>query len=103
MAKAKAIENERGETVGYAIRCPGCGNWHVFNTQRRSDGTGPIWQFNGEMQMPTFTPSMLTWTPGRNGERLNICHSFLTDGIIDFLGDTTAHALRGRHPLPEIE
>lgn len=103
MAKAKAVLNEQGETVGYAVDCPGCGHWHVFNSRVRADGSGPRWQFSGDLDQPTFNPSMLTWSPGPNGERRNVCHSFVTGGFIDFLGDTTAHALRGRHPLPEIE
>jgi hypothetical protein len=27
------------------------------------------------------------------------CHSFIADGVIDFLGDCT-HELRGKHPIP---
>lgn len=64
------------------------------------------WGFNGNAEKPTITPSVLTWgdpNPNadpehdptgkyRNGWR---CHSFVTDGRIQFLTDCT-HALAGQ-------
>lgn len=88
-----------GASVLFA--CPGCGSAHA---PRVSAGTGPahpIWKWNGSVKRPTFTPSILvTWT------RLephvdHVCHSYVTDGRIQFLGDCT-HALAGQTvDLPE--
>lgn len=89
------------------------------------------WGFNGSYDLPTFTPSILArWyeiseegqrmldageeapltgatkadgTPERRYPgRAMVCHSFVTDGRIQFLGDCT-HALTGQTvDLPEI-
>jgi len=49
------------------------------------------WTFNGNDEAPTFSPSLLL--NGQNPPR--ICHSYVTDGRIQFLGDST-HALAGQ-------
>jgi hypothetical protein len=36
-----------------------------------------------------------------NAPLVTRCHSYVTAGMIDFLPDTTAHELRGKHPLPD--
>lgn len=72
--------------------CPGCDHAHSVRT-------GPNgWDWNGDVHKPTFTPSIKVTWPSRKGERC--CHSFVADGVIDFLGDCT-HALRGKHPIPD--
>ena len=92
------------------FRCPGCGDVHVITT---GDGPGPRWGYNGNAERPTFTPSILvTWSePSDVPEEFDdtskdikhICHSFVTDGRIQFLGDCT-HALAGQTvPLPDWE
>ena len=112
-----------GETIGklrkmgddlVAFHCPGCGHAHMVNIDA-SDR--PAWGFNGNYEAPTFMPSILTWGKRRitddeharimAGEKLDIpeerCHSFVTDGNIQFLGDCT-HALAGQTvPLPNFD
>ena len=98
------------------FKCPGCGDTHVIRV------SGPkAWGFNGSVERPTFTPSLLVRTghfvtPGEcwcnydkahpddaSGFACYRCHSFITDGRIQFLGDCT-HALAGQTvDLPEIE
>ena len=56
-------------------------------------GAGPRWGWNGDAEKPTFTPSVLVRYNWSDGER--VCHSFVTDGQIQFLGDCT-HALAGQ-------
>ena len=83
-----------------AFKCPGCGSMHVINT----DATDrPAWGFNGNYDAPTFTPSILAWRDA-NPDAIDgfeeyrkpyRCHSFVTDGNIQFLGDCT-HALAGQ-------
>lgn len=66
------------------MSCPGCDSGHVFNT---TPGDNPVWTFNGNFERPTFSPSMIVrW--GKN----NVCHFNITDGQIQFHGDST-HAL----------
>ena len=87
------------------FHCPGCECAHA----PRVEGNHPVWQFNGDLVKPTFSPSILV----RGTERLTdaehsavmngvaieprplICHSFVRDGKIEFLGDCT-HGLKGQ-------
>jgi hypothetical protein len=48
------------------------------------------WGFNGNLDAPTFTPSLMV-----NQGHSSQCHSFLTDGKIQFLSDCN-HALAGQ-------
>jgi hypothetical protein len=79
---------------GWLIFCPACQVGHKF-----SKGT---WTFNGDCARPTFRASMLV--RGHLGkDRYGVCHSFVTDGMIEFLGDST-HDLRGQTvELPDLE
>lgn len=72
----------------YFIKCPGCKSWHPFNV----DPSRPqVWQFNGDVNKPTFTPSLLV-----NGSHPESrCHLFLTNGKIQFLSDCH-HELAGQ-------
>jgi len=77
--------------------CPGCDEPHQIDTTH--------WEFNDNFEKPTFSPSYLTWldpNPNalpdakynkyRTGMR---CHSFIKDGMIQFLEDCT-HDLAGQ-------
>lgn len=99
--------------------CPGCGDTH---------SVGPTWTFNGDLERPTFSPSLLVrsghFVPSHkpddncwctyNAEQkakgetdeapfsCGICHSFIRDGRIEFLSDCT-HKLAGQTvDLPTI-
>jgi hypothetical protein len=74
----------------YGFDCPGCKGHH----QIRTTGADP-WGFNGNLESPTFTPSILVRSPQGRGKPDYICHSFVTDGKIQFLGDCS-HALAGQ-------
>ena len=68
--------------------CPGCEAMHGYDPKR--------WTFNGNMERPSFTPSLVNTYP--DGK---VCHLFLTDGTIHYCGDSY-HALRGKSvPLTE--
>jgi hypothetical protein len=90
--------------------CPGCKTGH----QVRVSSAQSNWGYNGNPDAPTFTPSVLVRGTVRitEDERLRIlggeiiavrplvCHSFVTDGQIQFLSDST-HELAGQTvPLP---
>lgn len=91
--------------------CPGCKDAHRIPF---GPGDGPRWGYNGNPNAPTFTPSILVRTghyvPGRGPGtcyctwddkdefpelECSVCHSFVTDGRIQFLGDST-HELAGQ-------
>ena len=111
----KVIESQLKEGSMIIPKCPGCGMIHILPTQ----GEGTKWGYNGNANKPTFTPSLLCRTgkyvPGISKESYDyynetedewpsvICHSFITDGRIDFLSDCT-HALAGKTvELPEVD
>lgn len=101
---------DRTELVKYqalAFWCPGCqelmGNGHsglhmlpVHTSAGRSPKT-PAWEFDGNLDAPTLSPSVLTrYDAGK------VCHSYVKKGVIEFLGDCT-HSLAGQHvPLPPL-
>lgn len=133
MAKVSAVL--RSHTYGFSFWCPGCQSFHTINTV---EGHGPCWGFNGNVDAPTFTPSVLTWwDEAEDQEAMDAlydehwrcheagdaegkaaaaekmkalprttkrCHSFVTNGNIQFLSDCT-HALAGQTvalpPIPE--
>jgi hypothetical protein len=90
-----------GEHVGF--HCPGCNDYHQITT-------GPNgWTWNGSEDAPTFTPSLLAEYLARDDAPDDVkaalarsrCHSFVTDGRIQFLSDC-GHALAGQTvDLPE--
>jgi hypothetical protein len=65
------------------FHCPGCENAHGFHV--------PQWNWNGSMDAPTFTPSLLC----NGSDPKSRCHSFVTDGKIQFLLDCH-HKLAGQ-------
>lgn len=90
--------------------CPGCECAHGPYVKGAK-----AWTWNGDTARPTFSPSILVRAteltpegramidrgqpPPAGSDRYpcvdTVCHSFVTDGRIQFLGDCT-HALRGQ-------
>ena len=89
MSFLETIKSQDGEIVGYEIqRCPGCGAKHLFITNRdrailNAGGKKIVWDFNGDVESPTFTPSLLT--VGHEGSPY--CHFNLIDGVFHFHND----------------
>lgn len=76
--------------------CPGCKEPHFFQTA----GT-PAWQFNGDLENPTFTPSLMITT--RRGDHDHVCHLFLIQGHLNFFA-YCSHEYRAQTvPLPDWE
>jgi hypothetical protein len=72
-----------------AFHCPGCEGGHeLIVTGRRA------WKWNGSFERPTVKPSLLVNIGGSN-PTAPVCHSFITDGKIQFLPDST-HKLAGQ-------
>lgn len=112
------LENLGGGT--FSFWCPGCNTYHAFDRR---------WQFNGDMEHPTFFPSLLVgpywtipkeWNPEQapknedgsyrtdsNGKIVGAkeirCHSFVRNGMIEYLSDCT-HVLAGKTiPMIPVE
>jgi|ERR1035437_2051273 hypothetical protein len=106
------------EDNGLIFWCPGCKESHQV---MYGAGNGPRWNWNGNVDKPTFTPSILvrtghycqrpgvdscwcTWNAENPDDLVDfkcmLCHSYITDGNIQFLNDCT-HELAGQTvPLP---
>ncbi|OWV48227.1 hypothetical protein CDZ96_10445 [Mameliella alba] len=88
----------RGQSVSFD--CPGCGWTHVLNTD---SAQRPVWSFNGDVDRPTISPSINAWREWGPERKTQRCHSFVENGRIRFLPDST-HQLAGQTiDLPEIE
>lgn len=80
--------------------CEGCKNSHAIPV----DGSRG-WQWNGDTERPTITPSIKTTYSGWDEDKKvdNVCHMYVTDGNAVYLNDCT-HELAGQTiPLPNIE
>lgn len=101
-----------GGGYGFTFMCPGCEDRHSIRVREGEDGPRPSWTFNGDLERPTFTPSILVTYNGPDAGQVDedgfrappaVCHSYVTDGSIRFLDDCT-HPLAGQVvPLPELE
>lgn len=99
----------RSAQNGKAIQfwCPGCDKQHQVIVQGEY-----AWSWNGDVILPTFQPSVLVqgmkttktvegrwngeWERDANGNGIKQrCHSFVKDGVMEFLSDCT-HALAGQ-------
>lgn len=92
--------NHKDGSRSYSFNCPGCGRHHAI---RVGNSDGPSWSFNGDMDKPTFSPSILDRIALTGGGYRNGCHFFIRDGEIQFCGDSE-HKLAGQTvDLPEID
>lgn len=78
------VINELGDNRLF-FYCQGCDFDHAI-------GKG-IHEFNGDYEKPTFSPSVLVTAPNPKKDR--ICHSFIKEGMIQYLDDCT-HNFAGK-------
>lgn len=72
---------------------PGCQMNHVIYTDPKAQPNGHHWRFNGDLDAPTFEPSI---------NIVGQCHYFIRAGKIEFCGDSK-HALAGQTvDLPDL-
>lgn len=110
--KAQVQHNVIGETE-YPVLvfvCPGCEfmieGTGIHRLPVNTDAVTPSWEWDENLENPTISPSILTQYEYGEGEKKTTkrCHSFLRNGIFEFLGDCT-HSLKNQHvamkDLPE--
>lgn len=86
MAKFNPVQLSKIEDKkGFSFQCPGCKCAHFIQTNPKFS---PCWSFNNDLDNPTVTPSIRV-------RGVNLCHFFIKDGKIQFLGDCT-HELKGQ-------
>jgi len=112
MAKIKRYTKADGGYHGeLAFKCPGCKCRHFINDKLTEIPDLPcskIWTFNGDFDNPTIRASVLTRSYQVNPNtgvydiEVDRCHSFITDGKIEFLTDCHHHLAGQTIELPEI-
>lgn len=84
---------ETGGTNGvpnYLWWCPGCEYAHgIWVTPQ---GDKPRWDWNGSLEKPTFSPSVLCQGTYR-------CHTFVRGGVIEYLADCNHHLAGQKVPM----
>lgn len=123
VAQLRSIsDGTRGNSYqAIVLWCPGCeqpaedGEMHGGLHMLPVTGAGrPTWSFDGNLEAPTLSPSILTRYEHARRRRvaggeledvgLFVCHSYLRAGVWEFLGDCT-HELAGQRvpavPLPD--
>lgn len=95
MPRIEDINDSKGNFYRRSFMCPGCNDTHEV------DGK---WTFNGDYEKPTLRASIKVRgvvdpacdpTP-------TICHSYVTDGKIEFLGDCTHELVGQTVELPKL-
>jgi len=100
MAKIRIAKDPHGWVYGHAFYCEGCDQEHLIDDR---------WTFNKDLNNPTFDPSLhITYKHPKgysndnpapknyDGEYIeDVCHSFIRDGMIEYLTDCT-HELAGK-------
>lgn len=83
--------------------CPGCDGPHAVGIHP----PGPQWTWNGSDTAPTFTPSVLATYDGADADTPDgipsRCHSYVTDGRIQFLADCSHQLVGQTVDLPDWE
>ncbi len=85
-----------------AFWCPGCKCAHQVRINP-DVGSGPVWMWNQCTDAVTLEPSVHVNPPGPyHRSNVVVCHSFVREGRIQFLTDST-HPLKGQTvPLPDF-
>lgn len=79
------------------FECPGCAcsHWVWIEGPKR-------WQYNGNPDSPTFSPSILVNGNTVLSPGMHRCHFYVREGTIAYLSDCTHH-LAGKTILPELD
>ena len=70
--------------------CPACKHGHGVPIEGQP-GRQQVWKFNNRKQKPTLTPSVIV----RDLPKHSVCHSTITEGVIEFMKDST-HSMAGK-------
>ena len=105
-SQLKQIDNHGVKYQALQFVCPGCvagagreGYDGIHMLPVNAEGIDVTsWTWNGDLENPTLEPSILSHA----GSWLPRCHSYLRNGVFEFLSDST-HPLVGQHvPMPDL-
>lgn len=99
--KIRTLNNRGVVYTALMFVCPGCkaggpeGYDGLHLLPVNCDNYKPSWDWDGNEEAPTLSPSILTQGYSR-------CHSFLKSGVFQFLQDSD-HPLAGQEvPIPDL-
>lgn len=100
-AMLRDVDNQGVHYQALTFWCPGCeridadGERHagLHMLPVNTTLTSPSWEFDGSLEAPTLTPSILTRLDDAGAPF--VCHSYLRGGRFEFLTDCT-HAYAGQ-------
>lgn len=75
-----ALDTEKKHLI---YTCPGCKHSHRVTINQPDS-----WKWNGDLEKPTITPSVLV-NANRSNPEAHTCHHYVIDGKIQYLGDCT--------------
>ena len=96
----KLLPIEENGVVGYIFECPGCCEKHALYVRPHRAPNGESWDFNGDVEKPSFYPSLLTRVQRKDG-KFRVCHLYVKDGKIQFLRDCTHSLANQLVEIPE--
>lgn len=104
MSKIVAFDDGPNGPMGYMFDCPGCGMGHHVAIAPHAFANGASWTFDGNMERPTFSPSVLSTIEfSAEGKPSKICHLFVRGGNLEFLSDCTHHLAGQTVEMPECD
>ena len=109
----------------FVFHCPGCGDVHMIHTAKSGAMHPQCWEFNGDLDKPTVSPSLLVrgghfiteaevdrcWCDYHkehpeekdNAPHCYRCHSFIRNGKIQFLSDCSHELASKTVEIPDFE
>lgn len=100
------VDDHGREYESLVFICPGCEVQHKGSGLHMLPVGGdvpegkPRWDFNNNFESPTLNPSILTRF-NMGGEEF-VCHSFLRDGVFEFLSDSTHQYAGQKVAIPDL-
>lgn len=94
LRELKCTDENGFDKTEYGFKCPGCNVFHYVPVKSLEK---PVWDFNWNLERPSFNPSLLLKLNGFT------CHLFVRDGKIEFLKDCTHDYAGMVVPLPDLD
>jgi Family of unknown function (DUF6527) len=85
------IECDKAEACFIKIKIPNVPSViksRILPVKNQTSTQLPQWDWNQDTERPTLSPSVRTVWEGGDGKTI-VCHSFIKDGMIEFLNDST--------------
>lgn len=97
MSKVSKVFKQDGTEIDgrYMVKVPCDCGWHVYTCGDQYPESHR-WAFNGDFGKPTFRESYLATHPDYR------CHSYVTDGFVEYCHDCTHDLKNQRLPLLDV-